>query len=186
MFADNCYPTYLLDKCINQFLSKINNLCNITNARQKQGQVVSLPFYGVSMLKYRNSLRNIVKQYFPDANVSFVFIIPCRLNRFFNVKDVTPVDILSNIIYKFKCSSCNAIYVGKTDRHFYVRKNEHLSTSYRTSCNITIGPRSTVMEHLLSHNHTADHANFSVLYKCNKSIDTSIIIINFLTKTLSK
>ena len=49
MFADNCYPTYLLDKCINQFLSKINNLCNITNARQKQGQVVSLPFYGVSM-----------------------------------------------------------------------------------------------------------------------------------------
>ena len=31
------------------------------------------------------------------------------------------------------------------------------------------------MEHLLSHNHTADHANFSVLYKCNKSIDTSII-----------
>ena len=138
------------------------------------------------MLKYRNSLRKIVKQYFPDAYISFVFIIPCRLNRFFNVKDVTPVDILSNIIYKFKCSSCNAIYVDKTDRHFYVRKNEHLGTSYRTGCNITIGPRSTVMEHLLSHNHTADHANFSVLYKCNKSIDTSIIIINFRIKTLSK
>ena len=47
MFDDNCYPTYLLDKCINQFLSKINHLCNITNAKQKQGHVVSLPFYGV-------------------------------------------------------------------------------------------------------------------------------------------
>ena len=35
--------------------------------------------------------------------------------------------------------------------------------------------RSAVMEHLLSHNHTADHTNFSVLYKCNSSIDTSII-----------
>ena len=68
----------------------------------------------------------------------------------------TPVDILSNIIYKFQCNSCNAIYVGKTDRHFYVKKNEHLDTSYRTGCNITIGPRSEVMEHLLSHNHTAD------------------------------
>ena len=31
------------------------------------------------------------------------------------------------------------------------------------------------MEHLLSRNHTADQANFSVLYKFNKSIDTSII-----------
>ena len=51
MFADNCYLTYLLDKCINQFLSKIKNSCNITYAKQKQGHVVSLPFYGVFMLK---------------------------------------------------------------------------------------------------------------------------------------
>ena len=120
MFSDNCYT--LLDKCINQFLAKINNSCNITNAKQKQGHVVSLPFYGVFMLNYRNSLRKIVKQYFPDANVSFVFTIACRLNRFFNVKDVTPVDILSNIIYKFQCSSCKAIYVDKTDRHFMLER----------------------------------------------------------------
>ena len=32
--------------------------------------------------------------YFPDVNVSFVYTVPCRLNRFFNVKDVTPVDFL--------------------------------------------------------------------------------------------
>ena len=57
----------------------------------------------------RNSVRKILKQYFPDANVSFVFIVPCRLNRFLNVKDVTPVDIFSSIINKFQCSSCNAI-----------------------------------------------------------------------------
>ena len=82
ILADNCYPTYLLDTCINQFLSKIKNSCKITNAKQKQGHVVSLPFYDVFMLKYCNSLRKIVKQYFPDANISFVFTVPCRLNRF--------------------------------------------------------------------------------------------------------
>ena len=43
-------------------------------------------------------------KYCIDANVSFVFTVPCRLNRFFNVKDVTPVNILSNIFYKFQCS----------------------------------------------------------------------------------
>ena len=127
------------------------------------------------MLKYRNELRRIIKKYFPNINVSVVFTVPCRINRFFNVKDAIPVDILSNIIYKFQCSSCNAIYVGKTDRHFYVRQNEHLGTSYRTGSNITIGPRSTIMEHLVSNNHTADQNNFTVLYKCNNSIDTGII-----------
>ena len=71
------------------------------------------------------------------------------LKSFFYIKDVTPVDIFSNIIYKFQCSSCNAIYVGKTARHFYGRKNEHQGITYRTGCNITVGPRSAVMEHLL-------------------------------------
>ena len=32
------------------------------------------------------AIRKIVKQYFPDVDVSFVFTVPCRLNRFFNVK----------------------------------------------------------------------------------------------------
>ena len=90
--------------------------------------------------------------------------------------------IYVNIIYKFQCSSCNAIYVGKTDRHFYVRKNEHLGTSYRTGSNITIGPRSAIMEHLVSNNHTADQNNFSVLFKCNNSIDTGIIESLLLSK----
>ena len=31
------------------------------------------------------------------------------------------------------------------------------------------------MEHLVSNNHTADQNNFSVLFKCNNSIDTGII-----------
>ena len=92
-------------------MTEINYSCNKTYAKQKRGHVVSLPFYGVFMLKYRKNIRKIVKQYFPDANVSFVVTVPCRLNRFFNAKDVTPVDILSNIIYKFQCSSCKAIYV---------------------------------------------------------------------------
>ena len=91
------------------------------------------------------------------------------------MKDDTPLDILSNIIYKFQYSSCNATYVSKTDRYFHVRKNEHLSTSYRTESNITIGSRSAVIEHLLCHNHLEERNNFSVLHKCYNSIDTTII-----------
>ena len=38
------------------------------------------------------------------------------------------------------------------------------------------------MEHPLSHNHIADQANFSVLYKCYRSIDTSIIVSLLISK----
>ena len=53
----------------------------------------------------------------------------------------------------------------------HIGQNIHIKLTFRTGCIITIGPRSAVIEHLLSHNHTADHANFSVLYKCNKSMN---------------
>ena len=46
------------------------------------------------------------------TTLKFINYVRKNINRFFNVKDATPVDILSNIIYKFQCSSCNAIYVG--------------------------------------------------------------------------
>ena len=36
--------------------------------------------------------------------------------------------------------------------------------------------------HLLNHNHLASYNNFSVLYKCNDSIDTSIIELFLISK----
>ena len=38
---------------------------------------------GVTSFTLKN---RFVKQYFPDAYVSFVFTEPCRLNRFFNLQ----------------------------------------------------------------------------------------------------
>ena len=60
----------------------------------------STPILWYFMLKYRNELRRIIKKYFPNINVSVVFTVPCHLNRFFNVKDATPADILSNFLFK--------------------------------------------------------------------------------------
>ena len=102
-------------------MAKNKNSYNKINVKHKHGYVVSLPFHGIFMLKYRNYLCIIVKQYFPDTNVSFGFTVPRSLHRFFNVKDITQVDILSAIVYKFQCSSSNAIYISKTDQHFILQ-----------------------------------------------------------------
>ena len=51
------------------------------------------------MLKYHTDLRKIVKQYFSDANVSFMFTVYHAVyNNFCNIKNVTTVNILCNII----------------------------------------------------------------------------------------
>ena len=40
--------------------------------------------------------------------------------------------------------------------------------------NFTIKLCFAVMEHLLNHNYSAKHINFSIVYKCNNSIGTCI------------
>ena len=40
--------------------------------------------------------------------------------------------LLSGPFHKYKCGGCNAIYYGKTKRHFKVRICEHLGISYLT------------------------------------------------------
>ena len=49
--------------------------------KQKQGHVTSFPFHDVFTLKHSNILRRIVKHYFPDVIVIFLFCVPFRLNR---------------------------------------------------------------------------------------------------------
>ena len=44
----------------------------------------------------------------------------------FSVKDPVPVELRSNVAYKFTCESCNSCYVGETSRHLSTRIREHL------------------------------------------------------------
>ena len=50
----------------------------------------------------------------------------------FHFKDVIPKKLCPDIVYNFKCNSCNAIYYGKTKRHYYVRAAEHMGISHLT------------------------------------------------------
>ena len=45
----------------------------------------------------------------------------------FSVKDPVPVELRSNVVYKFTCATCNSCYVGETSRHLSTRIREHLN-----------------------------------------------------------
>ena len=50
----------------------------------------------------------------------------------FSVKDPMPVELRSNVVYKFTCASCNSCYVGETSRHLSTRIREYVNRD-RTS-----------------------------------------------------
>ena len=58
------------------------------------------------------------RQYFKIPN-DFI-ILTYSTNKMENVvkyKDTLPYSLYANVVYKFKCGSCNATYVGQIGRH---------------------------------------------------------------------
>ena len=85
----------------------------------------------------------------PACSLRVVFHSPSRKSSFFKFKDRVPRALLSNVVYQFKCSSCNASYFGKTTRHLKVRACEHLGVSPRTGKLVRSAQTTAVKDHLL-------------------------------------
>ena len=65
-----------------------------------------------------------------------------KTNALSTSKDPLPKEYHSSAVYKFTCPSCQASYIGKTDRCLYTRINEH------TYCN-----KSEIYKHINSCEH---------------------------------
>ena len=97
-----------------------------------------------------------------------------HLSSLFHFKAVIPKGLRSHLVYKFSCSSCNATYYGKTERHLNVRSGEHISlfllTGNRVACK-----RSPIFDHLLLHEHNnSSFKDFSILFCENNPFKLSL------------
>ena len=81
-----------------------------------------------------------------------------HLSFLFRFKDVISKELSSHLVYKFSCSSCNATYYGKTERHLNIRAGEHIGLSALTEIGLH-----------------ANHQQYLITYYC------MIIIIVALT-----
>ena len=67
------------------------------------------------------------------------------------------------------CSICKVAYIGKTNRHFHVRYNEHLGLSKLTNKPLKYNKQSTtaVREHIRNCNHSASNNDFKIIESDN-------------------
>jgi len=74
-----------------------------------------------------------------------------------------PKELASNVVYRYKCSSCGAAYVGKTSRHFGVRAGEHLCISIRTNKPIKPDKNSAIHQHAVESGHNLQLENLKII-----------------------
>ena len=131
--------------------------------------------YGDRILKLvRKFEKTSIRNSLPQCNIKVILKSTKRLSALFRFKDVIPKELRSHLVYKFSCSSCNATYYGKTERHLNVRSGEHIGLSPLTGNRVACKP-SAISDHLLLHEHNNSSFNdFSILCCENNAFKLSL------------
>jgi len=165
ILTGNGYSLRLIDSAISKFLNKQYAPKRPNDNPPEETIFISIPFIGPRSLLTCRYLKRCINSAFPKIHLKFAFATIERIGTRFQIKDRLPKCLASNIVYHFQCSSCNAAYVGQTQRHFNVRCSEHLGISARTGNRLQslTADKSSILDHLLSTQHHGSHDNFKII-----------------------
>ena len=97
-----------------------------------------------------------------------------RLSNFFRFKDKVPFNLRFNIVYKFSCGRCNAIYYGEICQHFNVRVGEHSAVSPLTGKKSKARKTTAVKDHMLFCDHIVSLDDCKILTSSNSEFHLQI------------
>ena len=180
----NGFKRLILDKIIKNFLNLRQTPINKAPTVPRQRIYVTLPFYGQLSMTIRSSLRQILSQAYPQIEFVFSYRSVMRLQNFFRVKDCFPRDLASRVVYRYTCNCCDAVYIGKTDRHFGTRRGEHIGFSLRTGRSIKPKIDSAIYQHYEKTGHVLKDNLFEIIDRSHD--DFSVHIKEAIHIVLSK
>ena len=146
-FTDNGFSSQLFDKLVKQFLNNKYQPKQCVTTVNKDVKYFKLPYLGESSTNMIDNLQNVLSKFYPQIQFRFIPINNLKISSFFAFKDRLPSDLRSSVIYSFTCPSCQAGYIGCTQRAFKTRTDEHLGLSSRTGQRLRAPPHSAVREH---------------------------------------
>ena len=117
----------------------------------------------------RNQLRKLISEFYPQVDIRIVFKPVKTLGDFFKVKDVIPCYLKANYVYKYQCHLCEKFYIGKSTRHFHLRKCQHMGKSDRTGKPLYTKAFSNIRNHAEEEDHPIRDQNFSILNSLNSN-----------------
>ena len=149
-------------------------------APKKEFLIIFYPFLEPCHQILKRQLQTSIRNLLPQCNIKVILKSTNHLSSLFRFKDVIPKELRSHLVYKFSCSSCNATYYGKTERHLNVRSGEHIGLSPLTGNRVACKP-SAISDHLLLHEHNNSSFNDLSILCCENnafklSLSESILI----------
>ena len=119
-----------MDRCIMSFLDKIFIVKDVVITVPKKEVRICLSFLGKQFFEIRTKRCKFVSLHFPQCKLQVIFNSNNRLRNFLSFKDKIPLSVRSHVLYRYTGDCCKAIYIGKTRRHYGVRRVlEHLGIS---------------------------------------------------------
>ena len=115
----NSITKYALNKSINEYYVDDDN--------DTIKFYLNLPYFGrAEEILVKKCIRTLKKNIKKDVRVTFVVTYnTTKLSFYTNTKDRIDKLAHSYIVYKFCCPGCSKSYIGKTERTFFERINEH-------------------------------------------------------------
>ena len=129
IFQNNGYPNWFINNVIKKFEENNNTSSNYGKDFMF---TIGLPYFGKPSQPFAKKLSNFVKMKF-DVDIN-VYYVALKVGSYFQLKCVTPVELVSNVVYKFSCScDTNMSYIGMTTRHLGTRIQEHLQPKAKSA-----------------------------------------------------
>ena len=128
IFIRNCYPSHLVDKIFERYMSTIQSNNPIDASNQKTVKYFKLPFIGNYSKIAQKKLMLLSKRYCKTTLFKLAFR-SFKVGDLLSPKDKIPFALKSGVVYKFVCGGCRAAYIGETRRHLTTRIKEHLRSN---------------------------------------------------------
>ena len=164
MLNKNGYNKDFVSNYVGKFLDKKFNMRNIVDNQEDPANRANprkvycrLPYLEGTSSKVQKTIRGFLTKFDPaGTRFKVIFLDNCtKLEDIFRFKDQGPELMRSNVVYHLTCS-CNAQYIGETERNLCDRLAEHSKTTGKGL--------SAVGEHLRDNpSHTVDFQNPKIL-----------------------
>ena len=134
MLQKNEFPAHTISNGLKKMKTRAVSSNDAPNEPEPETRYFKLPYNGDCSRSITSKIQHLVEKYCKKIDIKIIFE-SCKIGSQFSVKDKTPKNNASFVVYKFTCASCNATYVGETHRHFDTRIKEHMFTDKTSSVN---------------------------------------------------
>ena len=163
ILRSNGYPLPFIVKNMSKTINKLEKESIPNFDVPKPIVIFSAYFLGNASKRLSTEITTLASRYYPQVRLRIVYKSLDRIGDRFKIKDSTPKDCLSCLVYKYTCESCSAFYIGKTEQHLRSRISQHQGISDRTGSSLSSPVHSDIRDHCLKHNQRINCDNFTVI-----------------------